>query len=612
MTHFSRFVLLFFATLFIATVSYGQETQILVNHLGYEIDGSKKAVISAKKQHDISTFEIVAKEKDSVVYTGRPSYKGAVAEWKNWKFWTLEFSNFSEEGEYYIQSTVNEVPVTSYSFKIKNNLLEQFTLSDVIYYFKAKRSAGQYDKADHHLPIEGKRQGPVDAHGGWFDATGDYGKHLSHLSFSNYFNPQQLPLVVWSLFKTYEELDKRDNPRLKQYKRRLLAEAFYGADYLTRIKTLEGSFYRSVSAPGAEKKPEDRIIAAESGHFTIASSKDKNDRESRKQIESAAAYEVSFRSGGGIAIAGLAMASRFNISGEYENSTYLQAAEEAFAFLNNNNTAMTFNGEENIVDDYCALLAAVELYKATQEQQYKKEADQRAGSLMNRLISTENYQHYWRADNGDRPYFHPSDAGMPVISLLSYLEIADTDTKKEILNTVKKSLQFELSVTEEVTNPFGYSRQLVQDTTGNRRTAFFFPHNTETAPWWQGENARLSSVAAAARLASRHFRQDNEFYNKLQRHARNQLDWILGLNPYNISMLEGTGQNNPRYMFFNSYEYTNAPGGIVNGITSGLENKKGIAFNIGYDVTGKDYDWRWTEQWLPHAAWYLYAVSLGR
>jgi hypothetical protein len=27
-------------------------------------------------------------------------------------------------------------------------------------------------------------------------------------------------------------------------------------------------------------------------------------------------------------------------------------------------------------------------------------------------------------------------------------------------------------------------------------------------------------------------------------------------------------------------------------------------------VTGKDEDWRWTEEWLPHSAWYLYAISL--
>jgi len=31
----------------------------------------------------------------------------------------------------------------------------------------------------------------------------------------------------------------------------------------------------------------------------------------------------------------------------------------------------------------------------------------------------------------------------------------------------------------------------------------------------------------------------------------------------------------------------------------------------GFAVTGRDEDWRWSEQWLPHAAWYLYAVSLG-
>jgi hypothetical protein len=63
-------------------------------------------------------------------------------------------------------------------------------------------------------------------------------------------------------------------------------------------------------------------------------------------------------------------------------------------------------------------------------------------------------------------------------------------------------------------------------------------------------------------------------------------------------------------MFFRSYKYTNAPGSIINGVTAASDNEDGIAFNEGYAVTGKDDDWRWTEQWLPHAAWYLYAVSL--
>jgi hypothetical protein len=32
---------------------------------------------------------------------------------------------------------------------------------------------------------------------------------------------------------------------------------------------------------------------------------------------------------------------------------------------------------------------------------------------------------------------------------------------------------------------------------------------------------------------------------------------------------------------------------------------------IAYRLTGADNDWRWGEQWLPHAAWYLLAASIG-
>jgi hypothetical protein len=76
-------------------------------------------------------------------------------------------------------------------------------------------------------------------------------------------------------------------------------------------------------------------------------------------------------------------------------------------------------------------------------------------------------------------------------------------------------------------------------------------------------------------------------------------------------MLYGRGRNNPEYMFFDSWQYTCMPGGISNGITAGLNNEHDIDYNVPYSVTGKDYDWRWTEQWLPHDAWFLMAVSAG-
>jgi len=230
---------------------------------------------------------------------------------------------------------------------------------------------------------------------------------------------------------------------------------------------------------------------------------------------------------------------------------------------------------------------------------------------MARLTTSGSHVDYWRADDRDRPFFHPADAGLPVISLLKYAEMIPGPERSTVLDAVRRSLEHELNVTEEVANPFGYGRQLVQDKSGARRTSFFFPHNTETEPWWQGENARLGSLAAASRLAVHSFGEDQDFGRRLEAFGRNQLNWILGLNPYDSCLLQGKGRNNPAYMFFNSYEYTNAPGGIVNGITAGLKNEQDIDYYLHFSQTGKDDDWRWAEQWLPHAAWYLYAVALG-
>jgi hypothetical protein len=229
---------------------------------------------------------------------------------------------------------------------------------------------------------------------------------------------------------------------------------------------------------------------------------------------------------------------------------------------------------------------------------------------MNRLISSGTYKNFWRADDAERPFFHAADAGLPVVSLVNYLPITDDITKNKVLETIRKSLSFELEVTASVNNPFGYARQLVQNKEGVKRTSFFFPHDTETAPWWQGENARLGSLATAARMSAPLFKDDVAFYNKLQSYAWNQINWILGCNPYDASMLHGTGRNNIAYMFFGTYQYTNAPGGICNGITGGFEDEDSIDYDLSYLKTGKDDDWRWAEQWLPHAAWYLAAISI--
>lgn len=593
----------------LSTISFAGEPKVLTNHLGYEALGPKHAVILGKAGDSVSACALRNYADDKTLFTVTPQVVGPVQKWRDWNFWTVDFDSFTAEGDYYLDCAAREGGLRSFPFRIQRLILERNTLSDVIYYFKEERSSGRMDQADRHLPFDGRKSGTLDAHGGWWDATGDYGKHLSHLSFSTYFNPQQIPLVVYSLFKSYEQLNQGSAPEVARYKDRLLDEAMFGADYLVRVKNPAGSFYRSITNGGVNQRPEDRKVAGEMKKFGIYQTSDKAPTDLVQQADNDREYEVSYRSGGGVAIAALAIASTFPLSGENQATDYRKAAEDAFHYLETNNLRMTNDGKENIVDDYCALTAATELYKATKKDEYKAAAERRAKSLMARLISTGPERNYWRADDGDRPFFHASDAGFPIVSLLYYSEIADPRTKDEILESIRKSLSSQLAITAEVANPFGYARQLVQDKTGNRHAAFFFPHNSDAAPWWQGENARLSSLAAAADLAAKHFPNDQEFQKKLRAFATNQLNWILGLNPFDSSMMNGVGRNNPQYMFFDSWEFTNAPGGISNGITSGFRDEEDIDYNLTYKQTGADNDWRWQEQWLPHAAWYLLAVS---
>ncbi|HXX16078.1 MAG TPA: glycoside hydrolase family 9 protein [Candidatus Eremiobacteraceae bacterium] len=594
--------------LFLASAVQADDAKILINQVGYSANGPKHAVILGSSQDQFTACALNDARDHHKVLDIPVQHPGPVKKWRDWDFWTIDFDSFSIEGTFYLVCTSGDSSVHSYPFLIQRLLLERNTLSDAIYYFKEERSSGRMDQADRQLHFDGKKTGSLDAHGGWWDATGDYGKHLSHLSFSTYFNPQQIPLVIYNLFKGNELLTTRAIPETVRYQDHMLDEAMFGADYLVRVKVPDGSFYRSISTGGTNQVPELRKVAGEMKKFGIYQSSNQAPRDMIEQANNDLEYEVSYRSGGGVAIAALAIASTFPFSGEFKSADYRKAAEDAFDFLEKNNPKLTNDGKENIVDDYCALMAATELYRATRKPVYKTAADRRAASLMARLISNGSYSNYWRADDATRPFFHASDAGLPVVSLLYYQEIAAPDVQQKVRETVKKSLQAQLALNREVNNPFDYARQLTQDKDGNRSTRFFFPHNTEVAPWWQGENARLASLAAAARLAAKQFPDDPEFQKQLRTFAAGQLNWILGLNPFDSSMMNGVGRNNPRYMFFDSWEFTNAPGGISNGITAGFKDEDGIDYNLTYKQTGADNDWRWQEQWLPHGAWYILAV----
>ena len=216
---------------------------------------------------------------------------------------------------------------------------------------------------------------------------------------------------------------------------------------------------------------------------------------------------------------------------------------------------------------------------------------------------------YFIANDSARPFWHASDAGLPVIALSRYLsKEKDNELRQHAMAVIRKAFDYNLRVTGNTSNPFGYARQSFLFR-GAVRDGFFIPHENETGWWWQGENARLGSLAAAALVGGRLVYPAQGGWGvkePLARFAEQQVSWILGCNPYSRCFLYGFGKNNVPYMQSN-FGHGSERGGISNGITGAKGNGEGSG--IDFRTSDEGNEWRWTEQWIPHAAWFLQAAA---
>jgi hypothetical protein len=332
-------------------------------------------------------------------------------------------------------------------------------------------------------------------------------------------------------------------------------------------------------------------------------------------------YQSAFRQGAGSAIAALARAASIAKvtakQGEYSGKQYLVDAIKAFKHLNGNNgennKRYCDDGKENIIDDYTALLAATELYRATKNDEFLDAARTRANNLAARI--SDNGWFISNDINSDnlRPFYHAAEAGFPVVALSQYLTI-ETDQAKinQAKKVISKNLAYQLAINNRVANPFNYARQSFKSYKNGKldkryQEGFFIPHANETTYWWQGESARLSSLAMAAIVGGRATQpqKTNVFGidKKLAEFAQNQMDWTLGRNPYDLSMLNGFGVKNPV-----PYDgLSMVRGGISNGITGSKSGDNGRGIEFGPEADW--HNWRWVEQWLPHSTWFLLATT---
>lgn len=148
-------------------------------------------------------------------------------------------------------------------------------------------------------------------------------------------------------------------------------------------------------------------------------------------------------------------------------------------------------------------------------------------------------------------------------------------------------------------NPFGVY------TMGPSEQPNFFGTPADKGGWHVGTNSYLLENAAFMAMACQ-YESRPEFLDFIY----NQFNWVLGLNPFNISLMEGAGSAfapsyHHRYTF-SGVARGAVPGGVVNGITwrdFGDDRP-------GFDLSGKDIPaYESNEVWLPHNTNYLNALA---
>ncbi len=587
----------------IFTVSlFSQTSSIRINQVGYEVNGPKTAIYqSDKDESGITSFKIL-NSSNQEVYSGSVTKADTVEEWKStgpwgdttFHFWTMDFSDFKEPGKYKVECNGQK----SFEFTIGRDLYFPKCLAPQLDCFEKMRNKLE---EDHNVRLQGS-QTKIDLYGGYNEASGDASKHITHLQYANFMSTQETPILIWTLLRSYE-INQKLIDSLNQ-KNQLFEEAAWGCDYMVKAQASEGYFYSTVFNQWDDTK--ERLVCAYEVIDLSSSTLDITDE-----------YQTAFREGGGLCIAALAKAGEMGVSSNDNTAQdYLDAAKKAYDHIKSNNTSYCDDGKENIIDDFAALVAAIELYKATEDSKYKTDAGARVDKILDRQNSDGMF---WADDAKNRPWFHASEEGMPIIAIIYYMEI-DNSKDAAIKSAVEKAMDYYLNITKDTNNPFNYVRMTAKPYNpstgqyGMKETMFFLPKDSnETKYWYQGENARLGSMATAilnaAQLLDDTWQLGTDDLSKL---ALDQINWILGKNPFEVCMFYGYGigigtKFNPPYKDGKNYV-----GGICNGITGALPYplstlKRGIEWAPAGGLSWTD--WRWLEQWLPHEAWFFMATA---
>ncbi len=556
----------------------------IISHGGYAVDGTKKAVIWSNNTKITGTFELLDAlnnrqhpDAQPVVYSGNLEETGNHI-WGGNNY-VADFSDFTKEGLYFIRVKVNETnEVTdSYVFHIRKNLYFDLAVkaSRWFNYQRCGTEVPGFHKECHTEDAVIKLDGTkVDVTGGWHDA-GDYGKWVGAGARG-----------VLALSALQDEFgDELGNSSgVPEF----VDEAAWEAEYFCK------TFWNEHFYPGFTANHENVVEwlgAPENEPPRIPNEAEILEDE----------YPYYKAPGLGLIGSSLAMAGRQIFPYDKELSEKcISIAKEVHE--------IEFNLEldEKTLNSYLHLQAGlllndVELYKFTKDSKYEKDAQERVKNILN-IQGDEGF--FYRDKERTSSKYVICDYHL--ISMYEFLKLyPGSELNSEIKDAFQRWADYSIRFTG-VSN-FGVIGGETED--GSLRNLFGSNFRNRYA----GVNAW--GLATAAILLN-----DFEYLKA----AENQLQWIVGFNPADISMMadvgKGPGCYHHRYCFMEGCEDGVVPGGVLNGFKSGNGEiveigditKNWVIAEVPVDYPIIDtYGWGWTfgyntnEYWVPNNAGFI-------
>ncbi len=537
---------------------------VLVNQVGYDIGSPKRFTVQSNGPLEGDAhFRVIAPiagpgREFETVFEGKLESAGDVPEWGRW-YWRGDFSSLDTPGNYFIDATIGDLNAESPLFSIGHDFIASKTLDSAQRFFFWQR-CGQAVPGWHeacHLDdrVTTESGVTIEAAGAWHDA-GDYNKY-------NGYTPLSLYSLLYAretcphLFQTWRNTGRDD----------ILDEALWGAEYLRKMQDpATGELWdRHFSGYGYWGLPENET------DNRIGGDEDRVAKGKTLNLWFVAAFA--------------------HLGQLLDNEEYIGRALAHWKLAYKPDSPDLAHAAQTI-------FAARELDLATGDPTFEKIALEAAKKIVACQSHDDTLDGWYAGSPGGKPAYGVVDDGLPAAALGRWTEWYPEDA---FVESARESLKRYVGYVQAIShNPLGIAKVHTQ-----KHDAWFFPF-AKDGDWHVGQNSQYLSDAWAALVAHRVTGE-----SRALEVALDQINWVLGCNPYGICMMQGHGRvNSPtahhRYNMIVGQPQGAVPGSVFNGI---------VRFNAANDIPLWDLiphgtpRYECNEPWLPHNAYYLFAVS---